>query len=91
MYAFTHTLTHYITHTHSLYNTLTLTHSQGNFYAELLKALILEGQVELARRLLEMKRSSQVRLRASEDNEKMHAIEQLVDRAIKSGRIAPKQ
>lgn len=47
--------------------------------------------MELARRLLEMKRSSQVRLRASEDNEKMHAIEQLVDRAIKSGRIAPKQ
>jgi len=63
----------------------------GNFYAELLKALILEGQVELAKRLLDMKRHSQVRLRASEDNEKMHAIEQLVERAIKSGLITSKK
>jgi len=69
----------------------TVSCTQGNFYAELLKALILEGQVELAKRLLDMKRHSQVRLRASEDNEKMHAIEQLVERAIKSGLITSKK
>ncbi|KAJ1437643.1 hypothetical protein B484DRAFT_416505 [Ochromonadaceae sp. CCMP2298] len=62
---------------------------QGEFYIELLKALILEGQADLAEELLDLKGSGGVRLK-TEDNAQLSNIESLARRAISSGLIVPK-
>eukprot|EP00596_Hydrurales_sp_CCMP1899_P000225 CAMPEP_0119036792 /NCGR_PEP_ID=MMETSP1177-20130426/4743_1 /TAXON_ID=2985 /ORGANISM="Ochromonas sp, Strain CCMP1899" /LENGTH=1022 /DNA_ID=CAMNT_0006997161 /DNA_START=227 /DNA_END=3295 /DNA_ORIENTATION=- len=56
---------------------------QVDFYLELLKACILEGQTVLAKKLLNMRANGQIRLR-DDDDEKMKNIEDLARKALAS-------
>jgi hypothetical protein len=58
-------------------------HFQVDFYLELLKACILEGQTVLAKKLLNMRANGQIRLR-DDDDEKMKNIEDLARKALAS-------
>eukprot|EP01038_Epipyxis_sp_PR26KG_P004286 gene4286-6073_t len=64
-------------------------HVKGEFYMELLKALVMEGQPQLAKKLLELRESSKFQL-IGHDVAKMSNIENLASRAIGQGLILQK-
>ena len=61
----------------------------SDFYIELLKSVILEGQPELARRLLHMRSDGSLRVKVDQ-KDKLSNIEMLANRAVKGGMIAQK-
>lgn len=61
----------------------------GDFYIELLKGLIVEGQPAQAKILLDLRDNGQLRIKVDEKN-KLSNIESLASRAIREGLIAQK-
>lgn len=56
---------------------------QGDFYLEVLRALVLENQPNLARQLLNLREDGVIRLR-DEDVELAQPVEELARRALKA-------